>query len=445
MVQPMRRSSLFVAVLIAAGLWPVIAHAQVPTEPQNRVDVIKVEGAIDRPLMGYLDQHLAQAVADRAVIVLQVDSAGTIGQDGVALAQRLVELPVPVLVWVGPVPARASGAAMLLMDAASVAAVAPGSQTGPRDPIDLLAPDDVPPDLDATIQGWLDARDRYADLAHQNEAMPGAVAEQYGFADLDATSVVDLLNKVDGTTVQTAEGPWVLHTKVATTDADVSAGIGVVIHFIEPGILVRVAHAVATPSMVYFLLVFGLACIAFEITQPGFGFAGFAGVFLTALGVYGLTVAVPSWLWFALMLAGIGAMVLDVRMRRFGALTYGGLVAFAIGSFLAYGNVADAIRISPWLIVGATIVSWLYYGFGLTVAVQSRDRIIATQRGLIGLVGEARGRLAPDGPVHVKGAMWRGRSLGEPIAPGTKVRVRGVDGLILKVEAEVEGEPVGAD
>ena len=151
----------------------------------------------------------------------------------------------------------------------------------------------MPPDLDATIQGWLDARDRHADLAHQNEAMPGAEAEQYGFADLDATSVVDLLNKVDGRTVQTAGGPWVLHTQVATTDADVNAGIGVVIHFIEPGILVRVAHAVATPSMVYFLLVFGLACIAFEITQPGFGFAGFAGVFLTALGVYGLTVAVP--------------------------------------------------------------------------------------------------------------------------------------------------------
>ena len=444
----MRRSSLFVVVLILFGLWPMVAHAQAaPTEPQNRVDVIKVEGAIDRPLMGYLDQHLDQAVADRAVIVLQVHSAGTIGQDGVALAQRLVELPVPVLVWVGPVPARASGAGMLLMDAASLAAVAPGSQTGPRDPIDLLAPDEVPPDLDATIQGWLDARDRHADLTHQNEAMPGAQAELYGFADVDAASVVELLSKVDGTTVQTAEGPWVLHTKVATTDADVSAGIGVVIHFIEPGILVRVAHAVATPSMVYFLLVFGLACIAFEITQPGFGFAGFAGVFLTALGAYGLTVAVPSWLWFALMLAGIAAMVLDVRMRRFGALTYGGLVAFAVGSFLAYGDVADAIRISPWLIVGATIVSWLYYGFGLTVAVQSRDRIIATQRGLIGLVGEARGRLAPDGPVHVKGAMWRGRSLGEPIAPGTKVRVRGVEGLILKVEPEVEGErePVGAD
>jgi len=443
----MRRSFLFVAALLVVGLWPIVAHAQAPADPTNRVDVIKVEGAIDRPLAGYLDQHLDQAVADGAVIVLQIDSAGSIGRDGVALGQRLVDLPVPVLVWVGSVPARASGAGMLLMDAASLAAVAPGSQTGPRDPIDLLEPDAVPADLDATIERWLAARDRQVDLTHQNEAMPGALALQYGFADLAATSVVDLLNQVDNRTVQTADGPWVLHTKVATTDADVSAGVGVLIRFIEPGILVRVAHAVATPSMVYFLLVFGLACIAFEITQPGFGFAGFSGLFLTALGVYGLTVAIPSWFWFALMLAGIAAMVLDVRMRRFGIMTYGGLLAFAAGSFLAYGGVAEAIKISPWLIVGATIASWLYYGFGLTVAVQSRDRIIATQRGLIGLVGEARGRLAPDGPVHVKGALWRGRSLGDPIAPGTKVRVRGVDGLILNVEPEPDGErePVAAD
>jgi membrane-bound serine protease (ClpP class) len=280
--------------------------------------------------------------------------------------------------------------------------------------------------------------------------MTGAQAEQYGFADLDATSVVDLLNKADGMTVQTSNGPWVLHTKVATTDADVQQGVGVSISFIEPGLLARVAHAVATPSMVYFLLVFGLACIAFEITQPGFGFAGFSGVFLVLLGIYGLTVAVPWWPGFVLMLGGIAAMVQDVRLRRFGVLTYAGLVAFAAGSYLAYSGVADAIKISPWLIAGATVASWLYYGFALTVAVQSRDRIIATQRGLIGLIGEARGRLAPDGPVHVKGALWRGRALGEPIPPGTKVRVRGVDGLTLKVEPEpeddpAEPEPIGAD
>jgi membrane protein implicated in regulation of membrane protease activity len=39
--------------------------------------------------------------------------------------------------------------------------------------------------------------------------------------------------------------------------------------------------------------------------------------------------------------------------------------------------------------------------------------------------------------VFVKGALWRGRAVGEPIEAGTAVRVRGVDGLILRVEAEV--------
>jgi membrane-bound ClpP family serine protease len=38
--------------------------------------------------------------------------------------------------------------------------------------------------------------------------------------------------------------------------------------------------------------------------------------------------------------------------------------------------------------------------------------------------------------VFVKGALWRGRSLGEPIEPGTPIRVRGVEGLILRVEPE---------
>ena len=441
----MRRSLcslVLFSLFLVVAVYPRVAIAQAPSG--DRVDVIKVEGAIDRPLLGYLQDHLDQAVADRAVVVLQLDSAGTIGRDAVALGQQLVDLPVPVLVWVGTVPARASGGGMLLMDAASLASVAPGSQTGPRDPIDLLHPEAPPANLDATIQGWLDARGRTGvELSHQNETMPAQQAIDYGFADLAATSVIDLLNQVDGRSVRTSTGPWVLRTKVATTDADVQHGVGVDIRFIEPGLLVRGAHAVSTPTMVFVLVVLGLACLAFELTQPGFGFAGFSGLFLTGLGVYGATVAVPSWPGAVLVLAGVGAMVQDVRWRRLGVLTYAGLVAFAVGSLLVYGDVADPIRISPWLIGGATVASWLYYGFALTVAVQSRDRIIATQRGLIGLVGEARGRLAPDGPVHVKGALWRGRSLGDPIAPGTKVRVRGVDGLILKVEPEPE--PVGAE
>ncbi|MDP9301973.1 MAG: hypothetical protein M3P43_13945 [Actinomycetota bacterium] len=430
------RLALFVGVLASSIAPALAADAQPAALPS--IDVIKVEGTLDRPLLDFVNGMLDDASARGATVVLELDSAGGIGQSAVGLADRIPQMSVPVIVWVGPVPARASGAAMLLMLASSLSSVAPGSQTGPLDPVDLLHPDTPVPGLDARIDGWLQARGRAVDRAHEDEALDAQQSLDDGFAEVAYPSVLDLLNGIDGMTVPTASGPVVLHTHIASTDAEAQAGRGVTIRFAELGPVRRVEHAVASPSMIYVLLVFGLACLAFETTQPGFGFAGFAGLFLLALAVYGITVVPPTWFGLAVIVAGLGALALDVRLRRFGVLTWGGTAVFALGSVLVYGRVADPIRISPWLIAGATIAVFLFFGFALTVAIASRDRIVSTQRGLIGLIGEARGKMAPDGPVFVKGALWRGRSLGEPIATGTRVRVRGVDGLVLKVEPESE-------
>jgi membrane-bound serine protease (ClpP class) len=56
----------------------------------------------------------------------------------------------------------------------------------------------------------------------------------------------------------------------------------------------------------------------------------------------------------------------------------------------------------------------------------------------VGLVGEVRTDLNPDGGVYVKGSMWRARSTDGPIPKGARVRIRGVDGLILRVEQEFD-------
>jgi membrane-bound serine protease (ClpP class) len=434
----MRRLTFFLSVLAAVGLWPVTATAapSTPTAP-TKIEVVKVEGALDRPLVGFLTDRLDAAARDGAVVVLQLDTSGTIDEDGVALAQRVADLPVPVIAWVGPVPARASGAGLLLMYASSYAAVSPGSQTGPLTPIDLADPERSYPGLHDVVQGWLDARGKQTDLSHPDAPLNGQQALDYHIAQGDAQSVPELLADLDGTTVETPRGAVTLRTRIATNEQEAEQGT-VDIRFSELGPVKRVEHGVATPSMAYFLLVAGLACLAFEVTQPGFGFAGFSGLALLALAAYGISVVPPSPLGLAILLGGVGLLVADVRLRRLGPLTAAGLVLFGAGSVLAWSHVADAIRISPWLIGGAILASFLYYGFALTVAIQSRDRILSTQRGLIGLVGEARGRMAPDGPVFVKGALWRGRSVGDPIDQGSKVRVRGVDGLILKVEAERE-------
>ena len=435
-MSPLPRSAfvvLTVLVIVAAG-----SQAGGAVPETTKVHVIEVDGPIDRPLRRYVEERLAEGERAGAVVVLELDTPGALGQDGIALAERVARLEVPVLTWVGPVPAKASGAGLLLMLASSLAGVSPGSQTGPLLPVDVLHPDRDPQGLTARIEGWLELRGRAADLTDVGRALTAQDALDAGIAEVFAYTIPELLAAVDGMTVPTPGGEVELATRVATTQAEASERT-VEIRFEEPGLATRVLHAVATPSMVYFLLAFGLAALAFELTQPGFGFAGFSGLALVGLAVYGLTVAVPFWPGFGLLLLGIGLLMLDVRLRSLSWPTWVGLAAFGVGSVLAWTGVDHSIRISPWLIGGTIVASLLFYGFALTVAIQSRDRIVGTQRGLIGLVGEARGRLAPDGPVFVKGALWRGRTSGDPIDAGTSIRVRGVDGLILQVEAEPFG------
>jgi membrane-bound serine protease (ClpP class) len=402
--------------------------------------VIEVDGPIDRPLMAYLEELLAEAERAGAIVVLELDTPGALGQDGVVLAERVAHLQVPVLTWVGPAPAKASGAGLLLMLASSLAAVSPGSQTGPLLPVDVLQPEVEVNGLSDTIDGWLAARGREVDLSAVARPLPANDALDARIAQVAAYTVPELLRAVDEMTVRTPAGEVVLRTRVATTQAEANERT-VEIRFEEPGLITRVLHAVATPSMVYFLLVLGLAAIAFELTQPGFGFAGSSGIALVALAIYGLTVAIPSLPGFVLLLLGIGALMFDVWLRSLSWPTWTGLAAFGAGSVLTWNDVDPSIRISLWLIGGAVLASLLYYGFALTVALQARDRIAGVQRGLIGLVGEARGRLAPEGAVFVKGALWRGRTNGAPIEMGTPIRVRSVEGLILHVEAE-PGQPV---
>jgi membrane-bound serine protease (ClpP class) len=428
--------SLLATTILALGLASPMA-GEAGAEPVTQVHVIEVDGPIDRPLRAYLEQRLTEAERAGAIVVLALDTPGALGQDGIVLADRVAHLQVPVLAWVGPAPARASGAGLLLMLASSLAAVSPGSQTGPLRPVDVLRPDVEATGLSVRIDGWLTARGRDVDLGDLARPLAAGDALHAGIAQVAAYTVPQLLDRVDEMTVRTPAGEVVLRTRVATTQAEANERT-VEIRFEEPGVITRVLHAVATPSMVYFLLVLGLAAIAFELTQPGFGFAGFSGIALVTLAAYGLTVAIPSWAGFVLLLLGIGLLMFDVRLRSLSWPTWAGLAAFGAGSVLTWNDVDPSIRISLWLIGGTVLASLLYYGFALTVALQSRDRIAGVQRGLIGLVGEARGRLAPEGAVFVKGALWRGRTNGAPIETGTPIRVRSVEGLILHVEAEPE-------
>jgi membrane-bound serine protease (ClpP class) len=415
---------------VGAGMAP--NHARAQGAPS--VLVAKVDGSIDRTLGSYVLDSIEDAERSGATLVLQLDSAGTLDEDALALAERIHDASVPVIVWVGPAPAKAAGAGLLFMYAASLAAVAPGAGIGPLEPLDLAGGDPAVSGgaLRALAAGWVEERGRPTPVSFPGRPVPARAAIDGNVASVAAVSITELLEEVDGTKVGTAAGEATLRTRIATSEGEQR----VTVRFTDLGPIDRVLHAAASPTWIYVLLVVGLAALAFEATQPGFGFAGFSGIAMVALAVYGLTVVPFSPLGLGLLLAGIGLLTLDVKLRTLGPVTVVGMLAFVAGSFLTFSGASEEVDVSPWLIGSFALAALLYWGFGLTVALQSRDRLTSTQRGLVGLVGEARGELKPDGPVFVKGALWRGRSSDGPIPAGSRVRVRGVDGLILRVELE---------
>lgn len=414
------------------------APAGAATPPAFSVDVVKVQGVVDPALAAYVRGTIAEAERAGATVVLQLDSRGSYADLGPELGETIRRSTVPVVAWVGPSGARASGGALFLVYGSSLVAVAPGSGIGPGRPYDLSTTASAePPGEVARWEGQLEALGRGAGLTSAGvraalaQALPAGPALDRGAASLAAPGVPELLAALDGRVVQTARGTVTL----ATADRQ---GRSVTVRFHEIGPIDRVLHSVSTPAAVYVLLLLGLWGVAFELTQPGLGIAGILGALSLAFAGYGLSVVPVQWPGISLILAGTAMQGADVLIRRVHVLTVAGTAALASGSVLAWRGVAPAIDLAPWLIALATVASFLFFGFALTVALGARERVRSAQVGLVGLVGEVRTDLDPEGGVLVKGALWRARSMDGRIPRGTRVRVRGIDGLILRVEQEPE-------
>jgi membrane-bound serine protease (ClpP class) len=443
----MRRS--FPAVLLfAAALWwvsaPALAATPTPSgpalgpgRPPSTIDVVKVNGVVDRSMADYLISTLRDAESQDHAVIIQLNTPGSLGVDPLSLADQVFRATVPVVVWIGPTPAHATGVGLALVYASSYAVVAPGAGVGPIEPLDLGSESRERSIFNPAfswplvIDRWASARGREASFAHRNAEAPGQVALDAHVVQDFAASSADLLRKLNGVTVPTADGDVTLRTTASDTQ----------LRFHDLGIGRRVLHAVASPVTIYVLIVLGMMGLVFERTQAGVGVAGISGAIALGLAIYGLVVVPFDIVGLALLVGGLILLTFDVVLRRLGWLTLLGMGTFIAGSYLTFHAVAPAIDVSPWLIWPTAVVVFLYYGFGMTVAQQSRERIVSTQRGLVGLQGEARALLAPEGPVYVKGTLWRGRALDGPIPAGTRVRVRRVDGLVLRVEPEPEAGP----
>jgi membrane-bound serine protease (ClpP class) len=431
-----RRAAAMALAAIGAVLLVATLGAAAST-----VDTIKIEGVITPVTLRLVEGAIGRAVADGAqALIIELDTPGGLERSMRAIAQRLLNAEVPVVVYVAPTGARAASAGVFITMAAHVAAMAPATNIGAAHPVALGGGADkeslkkIENDAAAFIRTIALERGRNADWAEKAVRQSVSVTERDALRlkviDLIAESVPDLLAKIDGRVVKTARGPVTLATRNAT------------VRSIEIGFRDRVLNVITDPNVAYVLMMLGMLGLFFELSTPGAILPGVIGGISLILAFFAFQSLPINYAGLLLILFGIALLVAEIKIVSHGILAMGGIVAMAMGSLMLFDAPELGFRLSWWVIgamVGTTAGLLLCV---LAVGLRAlRRRPLLGAPGMIGETGIARGRIERDGQVAVHGELWRAVSEEGAIEDGEPVRVVGVDGLTLSVAKA--GEPGG--
>ena len=138
-----------------------------------------------------------------------------------------------------------------------------------------------------------------------------------------------------------------------------------------------------------------------------------------------------------LIVVAIALFVLEAKVQGFGILGLGGIAAAIIGSLILVDVGWDhELRLPVGLVLAVVLPFAGILTFMLRLAFRARRSKVSTgASGMIGLIGRAQTPIAPEGMAFVRGELWKARS-NMNIAKGEGVRIIGLQGLTLEVEAE---------
>jgi membrane-bound serine protease (ClpP class) len=399
----------------AAG--PAGAQEGGPARPF--VNVVQVTGYLDPIMADFLERAIAESErAGAEALILQLDSPGSVLATAEldALVFRIGHARVPVAVWVGESGAQALGGAAQLALAAPLVGMAPETRLGEATP---------------PIFGELPA-------AVRNGVVGPEEALELGLVELNQEE-----SAVLGSFIAALDGRQVGAQTIETADFEAVEGgppraeLTVDARLAKLDLVPRFLHTVASPPVAYLLLSAALVLVVFELFTAGVGVAGVVGAVCGVLAAYGLAVLPTSPIGLALLGIGVFGLAVDVQAGVPRFWTAVGVVTYALGSVLLF----DGVPIG-WLPLAAGLVGVvLMMVTALPATVRSRFSTPTIGReSMIGEMGEAVAEAAPDGVVRVREALWRARTnRATPLAVGDRVRVTGIDGLVLEVEPEIGG------
>lgn len=429
----------FRVLLLALTLFALFtsAHAQ---RNSSLALVMKADGPIVPPMLEYFKRGIETAEQrDAEVLIIELNTPGGSIDTMLEIIQVIGDSKVPVVVYVSPNDAIAGSAGALITMAGQASAMSPRAAIGAASPIDSSG-NDIQTTLESKIKEILKAKvrimveSRGKDAVELAEAMiddakavTAAEALDAGLIDFIADDTEDLLQALDGFTVQ-VNGE---SRKLKTTDIEV---LPLDISFIESFLLL-----LTDPNIAFLLLAIGVQAVLIEISSPGGWVAGFIGAVCLTLAVYGMGVLSINWFGLVFLIIAFVLFILDIKAPTHGALTTAGVASFIIGALVLFNSpgTPEFQRVSVPLVIGMGLfIGALFFTLLIFVLRAQRGRIQTGSESLPGKTGTAKTFSGEAGQVQVESELWSAEKSkdSESISKGDFVEVVEVRGLRLIVK-----------
>jgi membrane-bound serine protease (ClpP class) len=332
-----------------------------------------------------------------------------------------------VIVFVSPSGSRAASAGFFILQSADIAAMAPGTNTGAAHPVllgekmDEVMKTKLVNDAAAFMRSIVAKRGRNVIVAEsavrESKSFTEQEALQQKLVDVIAPDFPALMRAVEGRTLHRFNG----------TTATVHV-VGKPVRTYEMTLKQRILAWIMDPNVAFILFSLGALALWAEFNHPGAVIPGVVGLVSILLAAFALNLLPVRFAAVALLLGAFVLFALEAKFATHGVLGIGGIICMVFGALFLVDGPIPEMRVSLLTALAVSIPIGVISVFLMTLVLKARKHRVETgSEGMIGEIGVARG----DGKVFVHGELWN--TVG-PVQPGTRVRVRAVDGLRLVVE-----------